>query len=454
MHHDDLCAALKRLRDGQSSASALMHYSLAAARGEEARHVFVRDFFASAEATAAAVDSQQRAGAPWPRLGGLAISIKDLFDVAGQTTSAASASRRDAAPAAEDAPVVARLRQAGAALIGHTNMSEFAFSGLGLNPHHGTPLNPVTRAIDGLARIPGGSTSGGAVSVAIGAAWAALGSDTGGSIRIPAALHGLVGFKNTACLTPAQGAIPLSTTLDTVCAVTRSARDAVLLHEVIAARQVALRPRPLRVTRLGVPTSLLEGMDEVVARAFERSLASLREAGAVIDMIELPIGGMAELQAQGGFAAAESWAWHREQLALREADYDPRVALRIRRGAAIGAADYIQLHAARRAWIEQMEQAMQGFDALLSPTVPSVAPELAPLLASDETFFATNTLMLRNTSVVNMLDGCAISLPCQAPGEMPVGLMLWNSALQDDALLSLALQVEQALSSARQAGAN
>lgn len=451
MHHD-LCSALAQLQDGSTTASALMGLSLAAARSQAARHVFVRDFFAQAAATADAADAQQRAGAPMQRLGGLAISIKDLFDVAGQPSTAASASRHDAPTASEDALAVSRLRRAGAALIGHTNMSEFAFSGLGLNPHHGTPLNPVSLALDGKARIPGGSTSGGAVSVAIGAAWAALGSDTGGSIRIPAALQGLVGFKNTARLTPASGCLPLSQTLDTVCAITHSVRDAVLLHEVLSDTPVTLARRPLGVTRLGIPAQLLEALDPTVAHAFERSVGLLREAGVRIEPVDLPIGEMAKLQAQGGFAAAESWAWHRHALQDREALYDPRVSLRIRRGAAISAADYIDLHAARQAWIARMAQAMQGFDALVCPTVPMVAPEIEPLLASDEAFFATNALMLRNTSVINMLDGCSISLPCQAPGEMPVGLMLSSSAMQDEALLALAMQVEQALAPITQNG--
>lgn len=442
---NDLSSALAELREGRTSATALMQNSLSAARSDAARHVFVRGFFEQALACAQASDALRAAGAPLPTLGGLAISIKDLFDVAGQPSTAASASRRDAAPATQDAPAVARLRSAGAALLGHTNMSEFAFSGLGLNPHHGTPLNPVTQALDGKARIPGGSTSGGAVSVAIGAAWAALGSDTGGSIRIPAALQGLVGFKNTAALTPAAGCIPLSTTLDTVCAITRSVRDAVLIHEVLAARSVRLQARPLASTRLAVPQALLDGMDATVARAFERSLARLRAAGAQIETLDLPLAEIASLQAQGGFAAAESWAWHRRALATRAADYDPRVALRIRRGEAISAADYLDLHAQRRAWIAQMHTAMQGFDAMLSPTVPTVAPELAPLQTSDEAFFAANALMLRNTSVVNVLDGCAISLPCHQADELPVGLMLWTEGQRDDALLSLALQIESAL---------
>jgi aspartyl-tRNA(Asn)/glutamyl-tRNA(Gln) amidotransferase subunit A len=442
----DLSSALQGLRNGQLQAADLLQQNLAAARAPHCDKAFIRLFPDSAQACAAASDLQARAGTPRLALGGLAVSIKDLFDVAGAPTTAASRSLSDALAARTDSAAVARLRRAGAALIGQTNMSEFAFSGVGLNPHHGTPANPATLALDPVARIPGGSTSGGATSVAADAAWAALGSDTGGSIRIPAALQGLVGFKNTARLTPAEGSIPLSTSLDTVCAVTRSVRDAVLLHEILADRAVALRLRPLSASVFGVPRALLADMDAPVARAFERSLGRLSQAGAQIVELDLPpLAEMAALYAQGGLAAAESWAWHRQRLAVRGEQYDPRVAVRIRRGEAIAAADYIDLLQARRAWIARMEAALQGFDAMLSPTVPVVAPAIAPLLASDEAFFATNTLLLRNTSVANMLDGCALSLPCQAADELPVGLMLWSTALRDDALLSLALQVETAL---------
>ena len=443
----DLSSALAALRDGSLSATEALQASLAAMRAEACKSVFLREFGEMAEATAAAVDLQTRAGAPLPPLGGLAVSVKDLFDVAGMPTSGGSRLFADAGPAAADCPAVARLRQAGAALTGHTNLSEFAFSGVGINPHHGTPLNPATIAIDGLARIPGGSSSGGAVSVATGAAWAALGSDTGGSIRIPAALQGLVGFKNTARLTPTEGAIPLSTSLDTACAITRSVRDALLLHEILAARRVALTQRPLRAQRLALVKPLFQdGMDAQVASAFERCLRVLRQAGVTVEEIDLPpLARLTELQAQGGLPAAESWAWHREFMQTQESLYDPRVALRIRRGAAISAADYIALQTARRRWITEMEAALQGFDAVISPTVPVIAPLLQPLLESDEAFFATNALLLRNTSVVNLLDGCAISIPCHSPGQMPVGLMLWSTALQDDRLLGLALQTEQAL---------
>jgi amidase/aspartyl-tRNA(Asn)/glutamyl-tRNA(Gln) amidotransferase subunit A len=368
--------------------------------------------------------------------------------VQGQRSTAAAKALADIAPAAADCTAVARLRRAGAALIGRTNMSEFAFSGVGINPHHGTPANPATTALDpATARVPGGSTSGGAVSVATGAAWAALGSDTGGSIRIPAALQGLVGFKNTARLTPTDGAVPLSTTLDTACAITRSVRDAVLLHELLADRRLSLARRPLAAYRFAVPTTLmLDGLDATVGVAFEHSLAVLRAAGARIDEIALEaIGEAAALNAAGGFPAAESWAWHRKLLAEREAMYDPRVAQRIRRGERVGAADYIDLQRGRAAWIALMRDAMRGYDAMLSPTVPIVAPPLEPLIASDDAFFAANGALLRNPALVNFLDGCALSLPCHRGGELPVGLMVWAGELADERVLDASLAIEAEL---------
>jgi Asp-tRNA(Asn)/Glu-tRNA(Gln) amidotransferase A subunit family amidase len=287
--------------------------------------------------------------------------------------------------------------------------------------------------------------------VATGAAFIGLGSDTGGSIRIPAALCGIVGFKSTARLVPIEGALPLSTTLDTVCAMTRSVRDAILAHEILAQRSVTRAVAPLSGYRLAIAqTQMLEGMDATVARAFERTVARMRAAGARIEEIPLAqIQDLATIQATGGFSAAESYAWHRQLLQRRGDGYDPRVRLRIERGAAMKACEYIELAQARHAWITEVEAALQGFDAVLSPTVPIVAPpiaEVAPGAERDEAFFRVNTLLLRNTSVVNMLDGCAISLPCHVPGELPVGLMLWHGQLRDDTILNIALQAEALLS--------
>ncbi|MEO8081314.1 MAG: amidase [Caldimonas sp.] len=443
----DLTSARADVRDARSPAAGLIERAIGAAASPPCERAFVATGFAGARAAAVAADRAVARGTDPGALAGLAVSIKDLFDVEGEVTAAGSTVLADAPPAVADAPAVARLRRAGAALIGRTNMTEFAFSGVGINPHHGTPLNAATLALDPRPRIPGGSTSGGATSVAAGAAWAALGSDTGGSLRIPAALQGLVGFKGTARLVPTDGAVPLSTTLDTVGAITLSVRDAIVLQEVLAGRPTVPAARQLGTLRLAVPRTLvLDGLDDTVARAFERALGRLASAGVTLEEITLPeLAEVAAINASGGFSAPESWAWHRRLLAEHGADYDPRVAARIRRGAAMSAADYIDLIAARRAWIRRMDAAMAGFDALLSPTVPMVAPLCQPLVDDDEAFFATNGLLLRNPSVVNLLDGCALSLPCHVGGELPVGLMVWGGALRDDDVLATALAIEAVL---------
>ncbi|MGH6627601.1 MAG: amidase [Burkholderiaceae bacterium] len=447
--YPDLYETQQALLSGRTSASAEIDKSIALAQSAACERVFIKTMFDEARRTAAEPERAHQS------LAGLSVSVKDLFDVAGQTTAAGSVVLADAPPARRDAPAVARLKAAGAALIGRTQMVEFAFSGVGTNPHHGTPANACDAQTP---RIPGGSSSGAAVSVASGAAFIGLGSDTGGSIRIPAALNGIVGFKNTARLVPTAGALPLSTTLDTVCAMTRSVRDAVLAHEILAARTVTRSPAPLSAYRLAVAQSImLDNLDPTVARAFERTLQALRDAGARIEDIALAeIGELGAIQSTGGFTAAESYAWHRSLLERSAGRYDPRVAARIQRGAAMRAWEYIELVQARRDWIARMEAVLQGFDAVLSPTVPIVAPPIAEVApadgrdgaqdaARDAEFFRINALLLRNTSLVNMLDGCALSLPCQAPGELPVGLMIWQGALRDDTVLNIGLQVERAL---------
>jgi amidase/aspartyl-tRNA(Asn)/glutamyl-tRNA(Gln) amidotransferase subunit A len=224
-------------------------------------------------------------------------------------------------------------------------------------------------------------------------------------------------------------------------------RDAALLHSILADRPLELRPVPLRALRLAVPRGLLlEDLDATVANAFARSLAALSQAGARLDEIDVPaLGEVASIMAGGGFAPVEAWAWHRERLVREESRYDPRVAMRIRRGETMSAAQYIDLAASRTAWIAAMQKSMQQYDAMLSPTVSLVAPPMAPLLTDDAAFFATNAKLLRNPSIVNLLDGCAISLPCHHEGEMPVGLMLWSGALCDDTVLGAAFAVEAAL---------
>ena len=439
----DLHTTRHALLAGTHSAADAWSQSLDTARSVACAHVFIGPDFQV---------FPTRPPHAWQALAGLAVSVKDLFDVAGQTTAAGSMVLVDAPPAAHDAPAVGRMKAAGGVLLGRTNMSEFAFSGVGTNPHHGTPVNPCDATTP---RIPGGSSSGAAVSVATGAAFVGLGSDTGGSIRIPAALCGVVGFKSTARLVPTDGALPLSTTLDTVCAITRSVTDAITVHEVLAKRQVTRSRAPLAAYRLAVDTDfMLAGLDETVARAFTRTLARLRAAGARIHEVQVTA---LRQQPDGGFAAPEAFAWHREMLVAHGARYDPRVRLRIEKGAPVMAWEYLDLLDARAQWTAQMGAQLQGFDAVLSPTVPMVAPPIAdvapavgrnaaPDAQREAEFFRVNNLLLRNTSAVNLLDGCGISIPCHAADELPVGLMIWNGALRDDTVLNVAVQAETALS--------
>ncbi|MES2978201.1 MAG: amidase [Pseudomonadota bacterium] len=439
----DLHAARQAIASGAAERADFLEAARVASHSGACAHVFL----SSPEQALSTAMKDRSADAGAGVLAGLPVSIKDLFDVAGERTAAGSTVLADAPPALHDCPAVARLRQAGGLIAGRTNMVEFAFSGVGINPHFGTPVNPADPVTP---RIPGGSSSGAAVSVATGAAFIGLGSDTGGSIRIPAALCGLVGFKNTARWVPRDGAIPLSTTLDTVCALTRSVRDAVTAHEVLAGRRVSLAARPLASLRLAVPRGvMLEGLDATVGQSFETSLRTLRAAGTQIEEIDLPeLDELAGINATGGLSAAESYAWHRNLIRDHQGEYDHRVALRILRGATMSAADYIELLRARADWVLRMGVRLAPFDAVICPTVPFVAPPISALLEDDE-FFRINGLLLRNPSIVNMLDGCAISLPCHSPDQLPAGLMLWHGALHDDALLDMSLQVEAALAKAR-----
>ena len=439
--HPDLTATRRFLCASQTTPAAEIEKAIANAASDRCRHAFLSTTWEQARTTAALPNV-----ATTP-LAGLAVSIKDLFDVAGQRTGAGSLILKDAPVARHDSIAVARLRRAGAAFVGRTNMSEFAFSGVGINPHFGTPLNAAATDVP---RIPGGSSSGAALSVATGAAFIGLGSDTGGSIRIPAALNGIVGFKNTARRVPATGALPLSSSLDTICALTRSVRDAVLAHEILAQRCVTRSPAPLASYRLAVASDLmLDDMDCTVAPAFERTLRRLRQAGAQIEVIALSeLNELEALHANGSLSAAESYQWHRHLLKQHASEYDPRVAARIQRGASMTACDYLDLQKGRSDWIQRMGSALAGFDAVLSPTVPIVAPALAdvsPGAPRDTAFFKMNNLLLRNPAVINMLDGCAVSLPCHAEDELPVGLMVWAGSMRDDTVLNIALQIENIL---------
>ena len=419
---------------------------IAAPSGEGAR-VFLRTHRESALAEARASDALRAHGIVPSPLAGIPVSVKDLFDVAGDITRAGSKALADTAPARTDATVVRRLRQAGAIIVGRTNMVEFAFSGLGLNPHYGTPKNPWDRVT---GRIPGGSSSGAAVSVSDGMAAMGLGTDTGGSVRIPAALCGLTGFKPTARRISKDGTFPLSTTLDSIGPIARDVACCALVDSILAgeAPQVP-QAMPLKGLRLGaVQDYVLDGLDSGVAEAFGKALARLSQAGAsVSDLRFEALRRLPQINQKGGLVVAEAYAVHRELIARRQTDYDPRVASRILRGADISAADYIDILAQRAAMIAEGARLAAPYDALLMPTVVMVAPAIAPLESDDQLYGKTNLALLRNPSVVNFLDGCALSIPCQAPGAAPVGLMLVGQSGEDRRLLAVGLALESALRS-------
>lgn len=432
-----------RIALGKLSHEALLDQVLERAALPAAQHVFTQIYADAARAAAGHADAARKAGVALGPLAGLPVSIKDLYDVAGETTMAGSAVCEGEPPAASDAVAVARLRAQGAAIVGKTNMTEFAFSGVGINPHHGTPRNPADADT---ARIPGGSSSGAAVSVALGLAVAGLGSDTGGSIRIPAALCGLVGFKSTQSRVPRTGAFELARSLDTVCAMARSVEDCLIADAAIADAPLGVRRRPLEGLRLAVPRTLMfDGIEPAVARAFDHAVQALSAGGAhVVDITLAELGEIAAVNAPGGFSPVEASAVHRERFATRREGFDARVAARIALGTEVRAADYIAMQDLRRDWIGRVERALEGFDALVCPTVPIVAPPIAAL-AEDAAFFQANGLLLRNTFAINLLDGCSFSLPCHAPGELPVGLMLSSVRGDDARLAAVALAVEPAL---------
>ena len=380
--------------------------------------MFLRTHRESALAEAKASDALRAHGIVPSPLAGIPVSVKDLFDVVGDITRAGSKVLADSAPARTDASVVRRLRQAGAIIVGRTNMVEFAFSGLGLNPHYGTPKNPWDRAT---GRIPGGSSSGAAVSVADGMAAMGLGSDTGGSVRIPAALCGLTGFKPTARRIPRDGTFPLSTTLDSIGPSAPGVACCALVDSSLAgdAAQVPAA-LPLKGLRLGVVQDyVLEGLDSGVADAFGKALARLSEAGASVTEVRFEaLRRLPQINQKGGLVVAEAYAIHRELLARRKADYDPRVASRALRGADMSAADYLDVLTQRAAMIAGQRALAAPYDALLMPTVVMVAPPIAPLEADDH-LWQDQSRHAAQFQRGEFLDGCALSIPCQ--GRAPPG---------------------------------
>src|SRR5437660_7578704 len=441
-----IAALAQELAEGRTTSRKLVEAALAriADAGGEGGRVFTKVHGHSALLAAEASDRLRKDGAVPSPLAGLPVSIKDLFDIAGDVTTAGSKILRDRPTAAADAPAVARLRAAGAVGIGRSNMTEFAFSGIGINPHYGTPANPYDR---GSRRIPGGSSSGAAVSVADGMAAFALGTDTGGSVRIPAALCGIAGFKPTRRLVALVGAFPLSTTLDSVGPLAATVACCATVFQVLAGEP----PRPLAAgevpgLRLGVPKNhMLEDLDIEVAEAFDAAMPRLSRRGAGMVPLAVPaFDEAAKANRGGGISPPEAYAVHRKWID-REQVIDPRVLERILRGGSLLAADYIDLLATRNRLAGRFTRANYDIDVLVMPTVPRIAPPIEGLERNAETFRLANGNMLRNTSLINFLDGCALTLPIHAPRAAPVGLMVVGFSGEDERVLSAGLAIEAAL---------
>ncbi|MCX7310765.1 MAG: amidase [Alphaproteobacteria bacterium] len=407
----------------------------------EGRRACLTIYADTARAAADAADARAKAGQPVGPLDGAIVSIKDLYDVAGEVTRAGSrVLAEEGLVAAADAPVVKRLRAAGAVIVAKTNMSEFAFSGVGTNPHFGTPGNPFDRS-----RVPGGSTSGGAVAVADGMCEIALGTDTGGSTRIPAALCGLVGWKPSKQRVPTEGAFPLSFTLDSIGPMAKSVAECAQADAVMAGEAApVLVPAPLAGLRLGIWQGMpFEGIDATVSAAWSAAMGRLGQAGVRLSDEDMPlVADMMQVNAKGGFSPAESYAIHHERLKRNGAGIDPNVRARIERGAGMSAVDYIDMAEARRRLVRAMDARLSSLDALVLPTTAIVAPKIAEVATTDD-FGRKNAMLLRNTASINFFDLCAISLPLPPRDGLSSGLMLVGRNGHDRRVFDIAAAIEK-----------
>lgn len=440
---DDLAGALE---SGHETARSLVDKSLdriADETGEGAR-AFISVNGEGAIAEADYIDGLRKAGRHPSRYAGIPFGVKDLFDVAGEVTTAGSKLLKDAAPAERDAPAIARLKQAGFIAVGRNNMTEFAYSGVGLNPHYGTPLSVYDRET---GRIPGGSSSGAGVSVGEGMVSLAIGSDTGGSCRIPAAFNGIVGYKSTAGRVPVQGAYPLSATFDTIGPLANSVRCCALTDALMSedwdGRYAAREASSLR---LGLVSDLYnDDIQPEVAEAFSNARIKLEKAGVTFCDVSFPrLRELPQINANGGIAAAEAFTHHQDMIAAGGDAYDQRVRTRIESGSKILAFEFLQIQARRAELSAECDRLMHGLDAWFVPTTPNLPPALADF-DTFENYSRLNFLCLRNTFVGNFLTRCAISLPLNGVGEPPVGGMLMAPGGADHALFGTAACVEQAL---------
>ena len=395
----------------------------------------------AARAAADAADARARAGGSLGPLDGSIVSIKDLFDVVGEPTRVGSIILRDAPSAKADAVAVRRLRAAGAVIVAKTNMAEFAFTGIGANPHYGTPGNPADRS-----RVPGGSSSGAAVAAADGMCEIAIGSDTGGSTRIPAAFCGIVGFKPSKYRVPTDGAFPLSYTLDSIGPMAKTVAQCAAADAVMADEEAwTVTPAPLSGLRIGIVQGMpLSELNPIVSARFDAATKALARVGVRLSDERLALlDDMVRLNAKFTLASVEGFAIHRERLDQRGADFDPDVRARLEPARSISAADYIASTRERAVLVRGMADRLADLDALVMPTVPIIAPTLAEVSGSREAFAVQNRLSLRNTAIVNYFDLCAISLPLPREGGLPVGLMLVAKNGDDRKLFRIAAAVER-----------
>ncbi|GAC1334843.1 MAG: amidase [Beijerinckiaceae bacterium] len=423
---DRLEAALERISDP---------------KGEGSR-AFLNIYAAEARAAADAADARLGFGHPLSPLDGRIVSIKDLFDVAAEPTTGGSKVYASAPPAKSDAPIVQRLRAAGAIIVGKTNMTEFAFSGIGINPHFGTPGNPADRT-----RAPGGSSSGAAVAVADGMCDISIGSDTGGSVRVPAAFCGIKGFKPTQHRVPRTGAMALSLTLDSVGPLTKSLADAALADALMAGETPSpLMPRDIAGLRLAVPRGrLFADLDAAVERAFDQGLSRLARAGAHIVEIDIEplLSQLDAIHALGSISAIEAAYVHADALAKHAGEIDRRVVKRIRAGSNVSGPDYVRMLELRRHAVTCATEQFALYDAIVLPTVAVLAPKIDELANDDELFARVNLHVLRNTTAFNLFDCPGLSLPLPDAGALPVGFMMMGARGSDANVLAAGAAIEK-----------
>jgi aspartyl-tRNA(Asn)/glutamyl-tRNA(Gln) amidotransferase subunit A len=432
-------------RDGAITPSQAADWFLDRIETTTDRAIFITVTAERARREAAASTARYRDGRPLGPLDGVPVAWKDLFDLAGTTTTAGSDIYRNAPPARADAVVVRNLAGAGLVSLGKVNLSEFAYSGLGLNPHFGTPRNPHDAKVH---RAPGGSSSGSAVAVAAGLAPVAIGTDTGGSVRIPAAFNGLVGFKTAEGSIDRTGVFALSPTLDTMGPLARTVEDCLLLYAALSGRApIPAAPANLSDLRIVVPTNIVfDGAEDAVVANFERLIAKLSAKGARI--VSADIGAFDDVVAtapHGNITAAEAYFAHRALVESADAArVDPRVVARILRGASMSAYDLLVLQTQRFALQRKLGAELDG--ALIAfPTVAHTAPATAPLEADPELFHAVNIKTLRNTMLGNFLNlpGFAIPSGHDANG-LPTSALISAPAGSEQMLFAASLAIEHA----------